>query len=695
MASASRAQLVQLQIPEQLESNINCKLDRAFLIRGHVVARYTNSGTLVVGNAMLKSLHSIPNPSPILAMTLCYPHVVTVHVSETVQVYNVESKQCDQYQQEKGLVEGVRCILANSRMLLGLAPKRIIVWDRDTMTSQPPRVVDLSSTPTQIASIGEFSTLVGDTRVLLINANPGGHAFQVWDHVSGELVAYAENPAKLESFLTFDASTDGLVVGTLRDVMYIWNTAGKPGLVQPAQTVKFDKTIVTAVEVDQQFIIAGDNFGGVTLHTRTGRLIYHLTRKRVSDVDVASAQLSQLSTLFRNKVNRILRIGRWVAIALDSSRVEIYDIFSPSLSTPIDAYIHPSATGGVRDITVGERNIYALFSHAPRDAKAGGKGKGRPDLLCWVPKTEADGFEFLVGNQDVMLASPIAVLQQWCTKASISVKKLESVGHTDEMREHTKALTTTISQLGAVAEVQQQQGLELPFNLLQNLASSLDAYDSYLAKLVKGGKVSTKAREYLEDLRQAFARSVDLLVNCADFLGDVKSRTGVVMPYSEKMPKLVTHQDELSVGGFGGAQGDKVRQHKKKQRQGKKPTDSEGEPPSTGPVGDEDDGIDDMLGEVIDELGYMHEQTSEMVDRYDAVCNEGIHDPDKIMPLLSIYTKLRQLAEDLKETAKEVGELRNDDPTGEWWEGGGEYDDVGAEPAPVSAAAPYPSSTPR
>jgi hypothetical protein len=105
--------------------------------------------------------------------------------------------------------------------------------------------------------------------------------------------------------------------------------------------------------------------------------------------------------------------------------------------------------------------------------------------------------------------------------------------------------------------------------------------------------------------------------------------------------------------------------------------------------------IDEMLGEVVDDLGYMHEQTTDMLERYDGVCNEGIHDPDRIMPLLSVYTKLRQLSEDLKETAKEIGDLRNDDPTGEWWEGGGEYDDQGAEvSAPATPTAAPPTTTP-
>ena len=83
-----------------------------------------------------------------------------------------------------------------------------------------------------------------------------------------------------------------------------------------------------------------------------------------------------------------------------------------------------------------------------------------------------------------------------------------------------------------------------------------------------------------------------------------------------------------------------------------------------------------MLQIVLEDLGGMHDTVMEAIGAFDAVCNE--HLQDQINPMLSIFTKLRQLNEDFKEAAKEVGEMCGDSGAGQWWEGGGEYDDGAA-----------------
>ena len=60
---------------------------------------------------------------------------------------------------------------------------------------------------------------------------------------------------------------------------------------------------------------------------------------------------------------------------------------------------------------------------------------------------------------------------------------------------------------------------------------------------------------------------------------------------------------------------------------------------------------------------------------YDATCEGGINDPDMIMPLLDVYTKLRQFNEDLKQTALEAATIRRDNVRGQWYAEGGIYDD--------------------
>ena len=87
------------------------------------------------------------------------------------------------------MTEDIRRVLANSAVIVGVAPKRIVVWARDTIATQQPRIIDTTAAPMQIMSTSEMSALVSDTRLVLMNTNPSGHLFQVWDLAAGALVA--------------------------------------------------------------------------------------------------------------------------------------------------------------------------------------------------------------------------------------------------------------------------------------------------------------------------------------------------------------------------------------------------------------------------------------------------------------------------------------------------------------------------
>ena len=98
--------------------------------------------------------------------------------------------------------------------------------------------------------------------------------------MKGDLIAFAENPSKSETAFTFTLFKDTIVT-SVKDTLHIWNLAGKTGALEPI-AVKFSDSIVTAVHIDKQFLIVGDNFGGVTLHTPNGKLVYHLNRYEIS-----------------------------------------------------------------------------------------------------------------------------------------------------------------------------------------------------------------------------------------------------------------------------------------------------------------------------------------------------------------------------------------------------------------------------
>eukprot|EP00727_Mastigamoeba_balamuthi_P000848 m51a1_g10760 hypothetical protein (819) ;mRNA; f:7714-10469 len=778
-----------VQVPDQLESPAT-RYERAYLLRGHLVCRYSNSGTLVVVHAAQRAApQTVCNSSPIVCMGFAGAVVATLHASDALQLYNVETRAVDQYQLERDSLAGVRVLVADARHIVALAPRRALVWERERLQVAPlPRALDTGpgACAAPIACPGDRSALLGDGRLVLANANPGGHLFQLWDLASGALLAYAEAPSRIDSALTLDVHRSGLVVASFRDTMHLWSlppaaaaaaaaapagsagsaaaatataaAAAAPGDAAAAaaageaqalqgSAVTFENRIVTAVHVDAHFVLTGDNWGNVSLHTRGGRLVYHLTRDRraPSDVDMREVDLTRLSALFKARVNRLARVGRWVVAALENSRIELYDIFTPSLATPCDSYAHPTAAP-VRDMALLDQRVYALLAPAaaapsgPSSSSAassssaspfaslaasaslalgasaaqagaqglaggaaaqgsqglqgggaaGAAGRHKPELVVWASRTEAqESFEAAAGEAQQWGVGVVELLQQACSRTVVMVKKLEGL-RPEDVRHHMATLNGVMGYLDRLADLEAAQGLSLPFLLYQHLQQALDAFETYALKLAKGVRTA-KSREHLDDLRSSLVRSMDLLLCCADFLGDVKAKTsttGSLIPYSEK-------GSSAKIEGEGGADGHASFFHVKRKnlrkaldaKRGSGSGSGAGAGAAAGGGDEDDDMVDEMLQDVVEDLGAMHEQTNDVIERFDTVCNEGIHDPDKVMPLLSIYTKLRQLSEDMKETGKEVGELRGDDPTGEWWEGGGDYDDSEASAAAAAAAA--------
>ena len=688
MPEVKTQQLMVNPLPEHLDREATQTLEQSLLINGYLLGRYKGTGTMTVANLADQQRNSVENASPIQCFTTSFPHVITIHQDEVLQVFNLVTKQCDQFRQEKGMTEDIRRVLANSSVIVGVAPKRIVVWARDTITTQQPRIIDTTAAPMQIMSTSEMSVLVSDTRLVLMNTNPSGHLFQVWDLAAGALVAYAENPSKVETFFSFGANAEGMVVGTCRDTLYIWATAGAPGLVEPYQTVKFDGCLLSAVAVDSHLILVGDNFGGVTVHTKTGRYLYHLNRVRndADPLDLQSTQFTQLTNVFRAKINKLVRVGRWVFAACENSRIKVFDIFTAGVDAPCDAFTHPTAGTSVRDICVAARRVYGLATY-PVDTKT--KTRPRLDLVMWAPKLDNDGLALVANSPALWEAAPVVLVREACVATAASLRRLDGVLRAEEFRVHTESVASCCNYLETVAGLEEAQGIELPFLLCQNIQVALDKYDACLAKIAKGSKGS-KSREALEEERKGLMHALDLALSCADFLGEVKSRTNITMPYSEKQPHVL-RADDASSGGRSDDRSTRSssRFHSKgkSSSRGRTPTatssnpGSKGGSESIGAAASSDDVIEDMLSDVIDSLTFMHEQAKESIGNYDAACNAGIHDSDKVAPLLSVYTKLRQLDEDLKETAKEIGDLRGDNPEGEWWEGGGDYDDAGSSSA--------------
>jgi len=684
MPEVKTPQVTAVPLPERPDDDGDAShtLEQSTLINGYILGRYSGTGALVARNLTDMHRSSVKNAHPIQCFTTCFPHVITIHQNEVLQVFNVKTTQCDSYQQEPGLLEGVRRVLANSLLIVGIAPKRIIVWQRGSMTTEPPRIIDTSSAPKQIVSTSEMSTLADDTRLVLVNTNPSGHLFQVWDLATGELAAFAENLSKVETFFAFGCNAEGTVAGACREGLYIWNTAGTPGAVSAEYISKYEGRLLSSVYVDSHMILVGDNFGGITLNTNNGRLLFHLNRvkKDADSLDLQSTQITQLTNVFRAKINKIVRVGRWIFAACEDSCIKVFDIFTPSLTAPCDVFTHPTAGTSIRDICVVGRTVYGLAVY-PVDPKS--KSRPRVDLITWTPKLENDGLATL-SNETICHASPVSLILQACTVTRSNIDKNKSTFRPEDYQRHMDLLTCCCNDMSFIEEAQEKQGITLPFLLCQNFQSALDQYDSVLAKMAKAGKglKSGKQRDMLEEEHKNLKQARKLVLSCAVFLGDIegrgidgKGRTGSVSDF----PRF----DDLSGSGRSDDMSGRSGVHGKGKSRGRATSSAKvgGGSESTGDATSESGRIENMLNKVVDDLGSVEEQIKGTIADFDKECNAGVPDPDMITPLLSVYTKLRQLHEDLKETGKEIGEFLGENTSGEWWAGGGDYDEGGSAAA--------------
>lgn len=677
---------IDLVIPEYLESNPSCKLDRVNLLGGSVVSRYSNTGTLIVSSIRSRASQVFHNDTASTSngnIAFADPYVFTL-INGAIQIFNSETCTSERIVQDASLVENVRCLLANAKYLVGVGVKQILVWRRDTMASQPPRVIDAATQQQReecgsIEVISEFSTLNDENKLIIVNGGLVQGAtsclYQVWDVVEDQLSAWAKCPSVEagDSFVTFSCNAqNSTVIATTRTRMFIWDitrhvTAGGRQLIAPRDIPQ--NNVITAIHAGGNLIVIGDHNGLVTLLDAHGNPIYSLCSGR----DKGPAEYESLSLIdlpaeaYKAKVSQVLRVGRWVVASLNNGRLELYDIFAELAEEPVDAYINPgSAAGGggsngsgAIEITVFDRRVVALYS-ATRDSK--GKGKIKPDVVCWTPKTAHESFEFFAGlPRDTWADSPLKVV------AESMRANARTLASREEFADHCAKLRESVIRLEEFDSIQTKADATLPFQFVQDLQENCDNYAKALRKITKGTKIF-RHKDALDAAARDFYGSLEMISSITDFVGEIKScyTSGAT---SRMIPAFNT--SEYEDGAAGGAAGD----GQGGAGEGQTSAAAAAAAASSRARDEGDAKIEAMLGELIAGLGVLKNRTAVALEDYDATCDGGISDPDLIMPLLDVYTRLRQFNEDLKETAKEAATIRKDNIRGQWYAEGGVYDD--------------------
>jgi len=676
-----------IPLRDSMENRPAMRLEQSILVDGYVVGRYNGTGdTIICELAEKPNQRLLENSSPVICYTQFGFEMISIHQNEVLQVMDIKSKKSELFKQAKDTLQAVRRVVANSKYIVAIAQKRLLVWERKSL-DKPPREIDTTSAPTPITTVSERSTMTQEDRVVIVNNSPSGHIFQVWEISSGKLCCFAENKGASDTY-TVAANDEGIVAATCRNHLCVWNTSGHKGgdaadITEPTQKNIYNGTFLSSLYIDNNMIITGDNFGGLCMHSAQGYFLFHMNQVSTSGdmADLTSTNRTELASLFRTKVNKIVRVGRWVFAGFENSRIAVFDMFIPNAAHPADVFTHSVNGTIIRDISVFSKCVYGIAVQPAdsKESKALKTGKARIDLVSWYPKVDHDDVAFFYGDQKLWHGSPISVLRAATTHTLALLEKVESLFPPQMHALNKNTIKNAASYLESITEIEKARQIVVPFAVTQNAQLALDRFTETLQKITKGNKVA-KYSDILESLRVKFMLCINLCLNSTYFLTDLKAKNGIVSPFCGKEytvynngPDDLAEERNLSSMRFDdfSAEDRSVRASVF----------------TRAPI-QKEAGIEGMLSSVLEDLGCAHDTTLSMIESFDDACNKELRDQerdqDRINPLLSIFTKLRQLDEDMKEVAKEISKLCGLDSTDEfedpenpitWWGNGGEYDD--------------------
>jgi len=671
---------------DTIEGRPNQRLENTLLMDGFAVGRYAATGDMIVCELEEKpNQKRLENSSPAICFTTFGSDVISIHQNEVLQVMDVKGKKSDLIKQGKGIMEGVRRVVANNKYIVAIAQKKLLVWTRSNL-EKPPTEIDTTNAPTPITTVSERSAMAQEDRVVIVNNSPGGHIFQVWDITAGKLCCYAENKSMTDTYVV-GVNEDGIVAATCHHSLSVWLTAqyeagAEANITEPTQKNNYSGIFLSSLYIDRHMIITGDNFSGLNVHSPQGYFLYHLNHVAVSSdmADLASTNRTELASLFRTKVNKILRVGRWVFAAFENSRVQVFDLFMPNAASPADSFTHSVSGTIVRDISVHGQTVYAIAVQPAdsKESKASKTGRARVDLITWRPKVDRNDITFFYADPKLWHASPVDLVRASTGNAVVLLEKLESFFSPDIYSLNKTSMVNAGSYLESIVELQNSRGFLVPFTVVQNTQIILDEYIATLKKVTKGSKMP-KYADTIESLRVKFMLNVNICLNSAFFLKDIKAATGIAAPYGPK--EFTVYPCDGDIVEDRSVRFDDFSSDDRSSR-------SASVAPRCAPFREAADGVEGMLLNTLEDLGCAHDTTISTIEAFDDVCNKYLHDQDRINPLLSIFTKLRQLDEDMKEAAKEVSKLCGQDTAEDefedeenpvtWWGRGGQYDDGAA-----------------
>eukprot|EP01114_Cavostelium_apophysatum_P013663 TRINITY_DN3359_c0_g1_i1.p1 TRINITY_DN3359_c0_g1~~TRINITY_DN3359_c0_g1_i1.p1 ORF type:complete len:922 (-),score=285.01 TRINITY_DN3359_c0_g1_i1:87-2852(-) len=498
---------------------------------GKFAVKYKNTGSILLGNLNEKETKTVKNTGQIVTWELDYPHIISIHDNDVLQIVNVETGFSDRLQKDKDTLKKVQCILVSNQTIYCISSNQVSLYEKSNLNGSAQREIpiqDFSNDKVRpIINVNRhFSYLRSPNHLVLGNAD----VFQCW-HLSqakNEMTMEFEGRNVNSQIKYFGVySCNNSVVTTNRENFSVWSVSKPLEAAKNPRELR-ESDIITTAYLDDTFLIMGTSLGLVSLRQRSnGEKLYDLN---VIDGGATLAanknEGSLLNVTFDYKINRIEKFGRWIFAISENSKLNVFDV-TVEKGDPIYQYQHAKG-GAIRDMLIGKNGLFLVVKHrtdtssSSKSDKSGDKGKKKkekPEVVQLFPKLP--GFEYFYNLKKTMnvsgnvfnASSPTSpysfqtkegfgltsVLTYSCLQISEHLNDIAKAG--EDVTEFTSIIERVNVCLSQVLRCQAEYSFS--FVTLRPLQTSLDEYQSLLEKLTNSGRLvrfftSSRLRRGLE-----------------------------------------------------------------------------------------------------------------------------------------------------------------------------------------------------
>lgn len=179
-----RIEKIELPIPEQIKENTSSKLAKSRIFGGtYIVSTYSGNCNFTFTRIKDRSVTSKVSSEPFTNLiTYNFPNMYYL-TDTSLEGYNVRSNVSSKFKQTKGVKSNVRGLVSSDKRIVGIGINSLFIWDIDNLSKNPEpeefETTDYQDICGQINSVSDFSTIINNKKVIVINTNLSNTLFQV------------------------------------------------------------------------------------------------------------------------------------------------------------------------------------------------------------------------------------------------------------------------------------------------------------------------------------------------------------------------------------------------------------------------------------------------------------------------------------------------------------------------------------